>query len=77
MLSYKLDFSSCATRDGFCKSSHKYLVTSRECYLQVPFLKVRSTTLSNVPFVSSWITKMIITCAHDSNILMWLTRVCH
>ena len=24
MLSYKLDFSSCAIRDSFCKSSHIY-----------------------------------------------------
>ena len=24
MLSYKLDFSSCAIKDGCCKSSHNY-----------------------------------------------------
>ena len=24
MLGYELDFNSCAVRDGFCKSSHKY-----------------------------------------------------
>ena len=35
---------------------HMYLVTSRECYLQVPFLK-DSTTPSNVPFFSSWLIK--------------------
>ena len=26
MLSYKLDFNSCAIRDGFCKSSHIYML---------------------------------------------------
>ena len=28
MLSCKLDFSSCAIKDGFCESSHKYSYNS-------------------------------------------------
>ena len=26
MLGYKLDFNSCAIREGFCKSSHIYIL---------------------------------------------------
>ena len=32
MLSYKLDFNSCAIRDGFCKSSHIYIYI----YIYIP-----------------------------------------
>ena len=30
MLSYELDFNSCAIRDGFCKSSHKCFTRNRQ-----------------------------------------------
>ena len=36
MLGYELDFISCAIRDGFCKSSHKWFLSmSDDVYMTV------------------------------------------
>ena len=32
MLGYKLNFSCCANRDGFCRDSHIYVCTHKDLY---------------------------------------------
>ena len=40
MLSYKLDFNSCAIRDGFRKSSHKYPCSTEDVHISKSYLHV-------------------------------------
>ena len=46
MLSYNLDFNSCAIRDGFRKSSHIYI------YIYIDYLYLASVSPFNLSFFS-------------------------
>ena len=64
MLSHKMDFNCCANRDGFCKSSHKYVsdifATTYNYISAIPTAKRTANTVSPLSLASASVTLYLI-----------------